>query len=322
MTVQDLYDQIEKLIDIEFKKLDRATKRNYLLRREEIISATAELWGKAAVVPNLNPDVGNMVYVSKTEAVKYGRIEKLDETVKGVSKAGALTDISNIEKSGKEVYEIQYNGYAWVYKEGYGLPVTGGAKVKLIAETLWSDFYGNPFPELVRKNWNDFYVEIMSSVNRGLNQGASYARMARTIQGVTDTTFSKALRIGATEAHRIQGKAYLDNLGLLDELKVPYGKMWVSSIDDKTRASHIEADGDFADSKGIFHLAGGSGPAPGNIGVAAEDINCRCRAVTTFDGEKPSERRVRDEGIVPYETYKERLARGGSIPMRDVKAAR
>jgi hypothetical protein len=316
MTVQDLYDKIERLIDDEYRKIDAAARANYIDKE------TAALWSSAGVPPKLDTDVGTVVYVSKAEAVKYGRLEKLDESVRGIIKAGAVTDISALEVGGKNIYELEYNGYAWVYREGYGLPVTGGAKIKLLASTLYSDLYGQPFPDLIKKNWAIFYDDIMGAVNRGLNQGLSYTKIARTIQDATDAAYKDALRLASTEAHRIQAMSYLDGLGLLDEVGSSYDKIWLSTIDDKTRQSHIEMDGEYADDNGIFHLAGGSGPAPGMIGVAAEDINCRCRAVTSINGERPTERRIRGEGIVPFETYRDRLARGGSIPMRDVRAAK
>lgn len=323
MTVADLYKRIEELIEAEYKKLDKAALVNHIARRRAIDEAIAELWAKASVKPALDATVGNVVYVSANEARRYGRLDRLDESVKGVVKVGAVTDIRDIEYHWRNVYQLQYDGAAWVYQQGYGLPVTGGAKVRLVAGAIYSDFYGNAFPELVKKNWAAYYDTIMSEVVRGLNQGHSYSKMARIIKERADTNYAKAIRLAATEAHRIQSQSYLDSLTILDEAGIEYGKMWISTIDSKTREDHISMDGDFADDKGIFHLpSGATGPAPGQTGRAADDIRCRCRAVTTFDGQRPSERRVRGEGIVPFETFKERLARGGDIPLAEIRKAK
>ncbi|MBA4274079.1 MAG: hypothetical protein C0436_00335 [Alphaproteobacteria bacterium] len=323
MTVQTLYDRIAELIEAEYAAMDRKLKADHIAARRNIEEGTRELWTKAAVPASLDPAVGNVVYVSSNEARKYGRIDKLDETVKGVVKVGSVTDIRNIELHGKDIYELSYDGAAWVYQQGYGLPVTGGVKVRLVAGALYSDFYGNPFPELLKINWAAYYDDIMGAVNRGLNQGHSYSKMAKIIAERADANYSKALRIAATEGHRIQNQAWLDSLEILNEAGVEYGKMWVSTVDSKTREDHISMDGDFADANGIFHLPNGAtGPAPGKTGSASQDIRCRCVAVTTIDGQRPSERRIRGEGIVPFETFRERLAPGSDVPMAAVRAAR
>jgi hypothetical protein len=212
---------------------------------------------------------------------------------------------------------------AWVYNQGYGLPITGGARVPLVAAAVYSDYSGNTFGETLQKNWAVFTDDILSTVARDLNQGKSYYQAAKDLQALTDSNYAKALRVARTEAHRIQTSAYLDGLALLDEVGSNYTKMWVSSIDSATRDAHQSLDGEEADSRGMFTSpAGGRGPAPGQMNNAADDINCRCGVVTLIDGVRPTERRIRGEGIVPFETYTERLDRGGDIPVSRLRAAK
>lgn len=323
MTVQDLYNKINDLIDAELSKLDSLTKVNYMARRAAILGSVRDLWDSAAINPRKDDIIGNITYVSRAEAFKYGRMDKLNALVTEQAKLGALTDISNLEKQGVKLYATQYDGYAWVYSQGYALPITGGAKVKLVAEALYSDFYGAAFDRTVRKNLGLFAEDILATVTRGLNQGNAYSKIAKALTEVTDRSYANALRVARTEAGRIQSQAYLDGLALLDEVGAEYGEMWMSTIDSSTRADHITMDGEEADENGIFHLPGGAtGPAPRMTGVAKQDIACRCTAVTIINGEKPKERRVRGEGIVPYETYRERLDRGGYIPVLEVRKAR
>jgi hypothetical protein len=323
MTVQDLYDKINELIDAELARLDSLSKANYMARRAAILGAVRDLWDAAAINPRKDDMVGNITYVSRAEAFKYGRIDKLNALVNEQAKLGALTDISNLEKQGIKIYTTQYDGYAWAYSQGYALPITGGAKVPLVAAALYSDFYGAAFDKTVRKNLGAYAEDIISTVTRELNQGHAYSKIAKAITEITDRSYSNALRVASTEGGRIQSQAYVDSLALLDDVGAEYGEMWQSTIDDKTRSDHIEMDGKMADNDGIFHLPGGAtGPAPRMTGVAKQDIFCRCTAVTIVNGENPTERRVRGEGIIGYETYKERLERGGDIPIRDVRKAR
>lgn len=53
-------------------------------------------------------------------------------------------------------------------------------------------------------------------------------------------------------------------------------KTWLASLDDRTRDSHREAHGQTVDLDEDFEVGGGHGPAPGQIGIAEEDIQCRC----------------------------------------------
>ena len=59
-------------------------------------------------------------------------------------------------------------------------------------------------------------------------------------------------------------------------------KEWVSSRDERIRdgkdASHVEMDGQVVAVDEDFNdpISGASGPAPGQMGDPADDINCRC----------------------------------------------
>jgi SPP1 gp7 family putative phage head morphogenesis protein len=320
LTAQTLIDQINRIINAEYALLDRTVRQNLLGVRKSVMAGAQSMWDKVDIEPVLNPTTGNVAYVSRTEAFKYGRFEKLTAEVKGAVRVGMVTDIRNLESNGKRIYEAQYNGMAWVYNQGYALPVTGGVKVPLIANALYSDFYGDTFDHLLRKNWSVFADDIMAQLTRELNQGHSYTKMAKSVQTLTNRQYANSLRVARTEAHRIQAMAIQDSYKLLDEVGAEYRKMWVATIDDRTRDTHVDMDGELADENGIFSLSSGAtGPGPGLTGEASEDINCRCTDIAIIDGEKPTERRIRGEGIVPYEAYKERL---GATTMTEIREAR
>jgi len=55
------------------------------------------------------------------------------------------------------------------------------------------------------------------------------------------------------------------------------GKTWLATMSDgRTRESHVDAHGQTVDIDEDFEVGEGSGPAPGQIGLAEEDIQCRC----------------------------------------------
>lgn len=341
MTAQDLFDEIQELIAEQIKEAEAATKANYLARRKAIIEAARSVYDSATIKAHLDPGVGNMVYVSKAEAMKYGRMAKLNDIVTEEAKLAGMTDISNLEKSGVKIYETGYDGYAWAYSQGYGLPITGGAKVKLVAEALYSDFYGASFDKTIKKNLKNWPDDIISMMTREMNQGHGFGQIAAKIADSTNKQYWQALRVAKTEGMRIGSQADLDSLALLDELGVEYTKMWTHKIEGASksyepREDHISMDGVMADENGIFHLPNGAtGPEPRLTGDPSQDCNCSCFSVTVINGEKPSERRITGGSkivdgkriylpseIIPYETYRERIARGGTIPVREIRNAR
>lgn len=306
-TVADMYKALDALIAAEMKAADRALAAAYIERRKALLAAVQELWNKAAVTPHLDATVGNMVYVSRAEAAKYGRLEALNALINENHRLGALTDISALEVNGVKLYTNNYYGYTWIYEEGHLLPITAGAPVKLAAKAVYSDFSGATAAARVRANLGKAAEDILSTVTRGLNQGNAYGITAQAITDQMDMEFARALRIAHTESHRIQNQAYVDGLGMLDKAKVPYEKEWFKLANGPgkdNREDHFEMNGKVADENGIFHLpSGATGPAPGLTGSAKEDINCGCSVITIIDGQRPEEVRLRDEGFVPYDQY-------------------
>jgi len=53
-------------------------------------------------------------------------------------------------------------------------------------------------------------------------------------------------------------------------------KVWLAGLDDRTRPTHVEAHGQTRKLDEDFEVGAGRGPAPGQMGLPEEDINCRC----------------------------------------------
>jgi SPP1 gp7 family putative phage head morphogenesis protein len=70
------------------------------------------------------------------------------------------------------------------------------------------------------------------------------------------------------------------NGGTLESFKqsgIVAQKIWLATIDDHTRDTHLALHGQTVPVDGDFSSdSGASGPAPGQMGDPAEDINCRC----------------------------------------------
>ena len=156
-------------------------------------------------------------------------------------------------------------------------------------------------------------VKMQTELSTGLTIGEGYGKIANRIKKVIDVSTYEALRIARTEAGRIRAQADQDSIKYAEGLGLIIDEMWDSTIDGRTRQSHITADGQ-KKVDGYFTLSGNiKTVAPKMSGVASEDINCRCEIVTLYNGETPEFRRVRDKGIIPYQTFDEYLKSGNKV---------
>ena len=215
LTAEDLYNQIEKIFEETLGKTSSELKTIIRESRDRVMKDVRDVWDVAYVYDTGGGDVAGAGYVSRTEANKYGRLDKLNDKIKKEFQGLTKAEISSLEKAGLTIYENSYIGNAWVYNQAAGLPIITGAKAKLAAEALYSDFYGETLAGVIKKNLSKDFLEITSSITRGLNQGISYTQMAKGIRDNFNKTYSKAMTIATTEGGRIYSMAYLDSFKLL-----------------------------------------------------------------------------------------------------------
>ena len=61
MTAKSLFYKIDGLIETILKKLEIATRKNYIEQKKIIEDATAVLWAAASVKPGKDATIGNVV---------------------------------------------------------------------------------------------------------------------------------------------------------------------------------------------------------------------------------------------------------------------
>jgi hypothetical protein len=153
---------------------------------------------------------------------------------------------------------------------------------------------GTLLEQLLVKRNPAVLASIETTVRAGLMRGDSYVKVAKAIQVVMETDAASALRIAQTETHRnmMAGQYAAEKAAQAKGVKAR--RMWVASLDDKTRQTHASLDGKYEDDDGYFHSGGYKAIAPGHFGVASLDINCRCSAVLVVEDTPPELRRGRD----------------------------
>lgn len=161
--------------------------------------------------------------------------------------------------------------------------------------------------------------DIQAVLSKSFADPKSYAQMANEIASKTEADFNRSMRIARTEGQRVYNTKQLEAQREAEQLGIEVQKMWQSTLDGRTRSTHRSLDGQIRNiDEDFISPSGARGPSPSNMGVASEDINCRCQSITIVEGIKPTHRRAYKEErkgseVIRYRNYREweRAHRGG-----------
>lgn len=118
------------------------------------------------------------------------------------------------------------------------------------------------------------WQQLSDSLDAGVEEGESIQALVERVEHVMGNRIrSSGETIARTE---IIGDYNGGTLESWKQSEVVEGKTWLAALDDRTRDSHRDAHGQTVDIDEDFEVGDASGPAPGQIGEAEEDVNCRC----------------------------------------------
>lgn len=132
--------------------------------------------------------------------------------------------------------------------------------------------------EIVIKDINTTTLEALrKELIEGFTEGETMVQLARRVEKIFDNADKvRSLRIAVTETNSASNRGSLEGYiqsGVVEK------KEWLAG--PGARASHAAAAAKYKGDGAIpidedFIVGEGHGPAPGNIGLAEEDINCHC----------------------------------------------
>ena len=150
--------------------------------------------------------------------------------------------------------------------------------------------------------------QLRTTIVQGVIQGKGYPAMARLLKNRMEIGAGKAMRILRTEGHRAQVDGRLAALDKADaaaeELGLTMQRAWVANLDGRLRPSHGAVDGQIAtarkgESTPMFTVSGVRTRGPGQVGIPAEDINCRCSVRSQIKGHPPQQRSQPQQPNIP-----------------------
>lgn len=155
--------------------------------------------------------------------------------------------------------------------------------------------------------WNQQHIQ--SAITQGILQGKSIPKIAKDLQRVAGMDENAAIRNARTAMTGAQNGGRLDSMKRAAARGIGVKKGWLSTLDNVTRDSHVDLDGEVQEidrpfSNGLMY--------PGDAsGIPAEVYNCRCRLTHEYDKYKtdwsnPANRNTSKMGNMSYDEWKNR----------------
>lgn len=297
------FKEAHRLTDQQLAELVRDLTRQYKLARKNILFEISEAYRKYGDAEGV---------LTFEEMAKYNRMRNLekqiDAEIKSLYGSSRKAITASLKKSYAETY--YYTGYALESSVGVklGFGLLDSAKVEAAVLNKYDKI---TWPKRLQSHAQDLAAKVKQEVTQGLIQGKPYSETARMISKQTDISYGKAIRISQTETHRASmegiNSGFEKTQAAADRLGIEIEKVWTATLDNRTRDTHGQMDGQVADEDGMFTLPGGAKTAgPGLSGIAEEDINCRCTIRTGIKSIPPKVRRDNETGkIIKYQNYAE-----------------
>ena len=152
--------------------------------------------------------------------------------------------------------------------------------------------------------WNR--KKLTSAVTQGILQGESIPKIAKRLANVADMDRKAAIRNARTYTTAAENKGRIDSYERAEEMGIPVKKMWMATLDERTRATHRHLDGQTAAPGEYFETDGYKILYPGDPMAEPEMVyNCRCTLVSDIKGIKyEDERNTSKMGEMTYEEWK------------------
>lgn len=287
-----------KALEAQLAAYEREVQRMLAKALVEMRGKMAALYDKWAVDGNL----------SKADMTKYNRYATMERQMMAALDPALTESKEALKHLPPEAYNEAFFRYAWTVDSTTKLRIAYGVINKRTLSALFN--ITNPDNAVFRKALKNYGDEakkwIREALLKGMAQGKGYATMVRDLKEALGKTAYQALRILRTEGQRAQ---ILGQQALYDrarEAGVNGEEIWDATLDKDTRPSHAELDQTPRGPDGKFNVGGHPAEYPMDSSLPPEEsIQCRCRLTLRVDGYEPALRRTREEGVIPYQNYKQ-----------------
>lgn len=274
----------------KFEKLDADTAERAEKAAEEITRRSKETYKKIkGYLDQAHERYAKKGTLTMDDMRKFNRLKNLEKAIAEAMKENRILTDKEIEKL---LSESAKNALYVCTKAG-----GGGRKEKSIraikkdidvAKILDETVAGRNWKERTKHLSANAAYDIITEVRKGIDQGDSFHDMAKAIKKKMGEYNGRPITIAKTETHRVIETTKFKAMESVSK-QVPQLKVWRTVSDERVRDSHKAMEGQTVKLDEEFTLPSGAKTMyPGQSGIAAEDINCRC-FVEYIDAPKETE---------------------------------
>lgn len=242
--------------------------------------------------------------LSTADLSKYNRLTNLEKNIADNLKTAYDVQVRTTKKAVKGAFESAFYYSTFELEQEAKIPLMFGLLKKEAVNAVVEG--PHRWPQIAKGHTKLTNAKIRDQIMQGVVQGKDAGQVTKAIAKEMNIAASKACRIVRTETHRAQNQGSLDSYTEAYKKGVLIQKVWVATLDDRTRDSHRVMDGQVVEVYEDFIMPGDiKASAPGLSGSASGDINCRCTIRAEVVGFTPQARRAREDGIIPQQTYQQ-----------------
>lgn len=151
---------------------------------------------------------------------------------------------------------------------------------------------------------------MASQLTQGVLLGESIPKMARRVQNVTGSNIATAMRTARTAVTGAECAGRMASYDRAKGMGIKLKKEWVSTLDNRTRHSHRQLDGERIDNDEKAKFSNGCRYPGDPTARYAEICNCRCTVIAAVEGLETddAERWSKLPEGMTYEEWKNELA--------------
>lgn len=313
-SLQAINDALIRLGNTNFNFYEAITNKHRRRLQAAYVASYVEI---DKIIARIFRDFGDELTVA--EMFRYNRLIRVQKEMTKI--VGSLVPGTStlITKANADAATIGYYGLGWQSETSFGIDL-GFTQIKreALAAAVSNKYDLIGWRDNNKNNIARYLINTRSTITRGIAQGDSYPQMTKALKDTTKKASFKADRVIRTEAHRAFSAGRLVSFEKAAKAAEKFGiemiEFWISTIDDRTRSCHIDADGEDKEPDGLFHVCGYIGPAPGLFGVAKMDIHCRCTTGSRINDKIPDKRRIQiEDRTTEYVTFKNYLKKKNII---------
>lgn len=323
-------DKGRELNDKELARLERELAREYANAKKEMIEKFNRTSKQFKALDLQKQKLVEKNKMSEAEYEKWKKSQLLNSKWMKSMIDQYSTDMVKIDKKAAEIinsklpkmYAESFNHGTYEIENGTGISTSFTLYNKSTVTRLLRDkpdLYDEASINVPKdKRWNQ--QAMRSALTQGVLQGEGMDGIAKRLASVTDMDRSSAIRNARTLTTGAEASGKLDSYFRARDMGIPIKKMWESTVDDRTRASHRNLDGETREleekfSNGLMY------PGDTSTGEGAEFYNCRCNLSSQIEGFETdmtdmSQRRNK-LGDMSYDEWKKANKKKYSNPMEE-----